>query len=218
MLDPDDRSEFGKPKFRCPHCGNYVRQEFRPLKIKTRKPEWPEVDDCQTAQCDTCEKFSVWYKGRMVAPPGGAAPLPRPNLPAELRADYEEAREIVATSPRGAAALLRLVVQKLCRHLGLPGKDLNKDIGELVKQGVSLEIGQALDVVRVVGNESVHPGLIDLRDDPETAEKLFHVVNTVVTRTIADPKLIQALFDALPDSKKDQIRERDGNQPIPTRH
>jgi len=32
---------------------------------------------------------------------------------------------------------------------------------------------QSLDIVRVIGNESVHPGVIDLKDDRHTALRLF---------------------------------------------
>jgi hypothetical protein len=42
-----------------------------------------------------------------------------------------------------------------------------QDIGELVKAGLPLEIQQSLDIVRVVGNNQVHPGILDVRDDPE---------------------------------------------------
>jgi hypothetical protein len=48
-------------------------------------------------------------------------------------------------------------------HLGESGKNLNTDIGNLVKEGLSVDIQQALDSLRVIGNESVHPGELDLK-------------------------------------------------------
>lgn len=102
------------------------------------------------------------------------------------------------------------MIQKLSVHLGEPGKDLNKDIGSLVQKGLPAKIQKALDVVRVVGNESVHPGQIDLNDDPTTTAKLFELVNIIADTMITQPKEIDKLFDGLPEGKKEAIQKRDG--------
>lgn len=95
-------------------------------------------------------------------------PEPHEDLPQELIADYNEARSIAHLSPRGAAALLRLLVQKLCKHLGASGSNINDDIAYLVKIGIPIDVQKAFDIVRIIGNEAVHPGTIDIRDDKET--------------------------------------------------
>ncbi|MCW5206875.1 DUF4145 domain-containing protein, partial [Desulfobulbus sp. F5] len=117
---------------------------------------------------------------------------------------------IINRSPRGAAALLRLCVQKLCAHLGEPGKNINQDIAGLVKKGLNPRIQKSLDIVRVIGNEAVHPGELDLRDDPDTAAQLANLVNIIADFMITQPKHIDTLYDSLPVEKKEQIDKRDG--------
>ena len=123
---------------------------------------------------------------------------------------YEEAGTILSLSPRGAAALLRLSIQKLCKHLGGKGENINDDIGDFVSKGLDPRVQQSLDVVRVVGNNAVHPGVLDLKDDRAIAEKLFGLVNLIAETMISGPKHVQALFDSLPESERKAIKKRDG--------
>lgn len=123
----------------------------------------------------------------MVFPLVVLAPAPNPDLPNEIAVDFEEARNVAPRSSRAAAALLRLCVQKLCIHLGEPGDNINSDIANLVGKGLPAKIQQALDIVRVIGNNAVHPGQIDLRDDSETAYQLFNLVNLIADVMITQP-------------------------------
>ncbi|WP_415663473.1 DUF4145 domain-containing protein [Vibrio taketomensis] len=50
---------------------------------------------------------------------------------------------------------------------------MNNDIKELVSEGLSPKIQQALDSLRVVGNNAVHPGQINIDDNAEVAYKLL---------------------------------------------
>ncbi|WP_230199384.1 hypothetical protein [Bacillus ndiopicus] len=63
--------------------------------------------------------------------------------------------------------------------------------------------------MRVIGNESVHPGQLDLKDDFETANQLFELINFIVEDRITRPKTIEALFNKLPEGKRKGIEERD---------
>jgi hypothetical protein len=72
-------------------------------------------------------------------------------------------------------------------------------------------VQQSLDVVRVIGNEAVHPGVIDLRDDRASAERLFDLVNIVAEQMITHPRSVQEMYEKLPSSKIDAIQRRDGN-------
>ncbi|MDX2180300.1 MAG: DUF4145 domain-containing protein [Bryobacteraceae bacterium] len=145
----------------------------------------------------------------LVFPSGRVGPAPNPDLPEDIRLDFEEARIILNQSPRGAAALLRLCIQKLCAHLGEPGRDLNLDIRSLVRKGLPIQVQRALDVVRVVGNEAVHPGTMDLRDNTAIALKLLDLVNYIAEKMISEPKKHEALFNELPETKRQPIEKRD---------
>jgi Domain of unknown function (DUF4145) len=162
------------------------------------------------SRCFNCDEVAVWIYDRLVWPSRGEAPLPNPDLSEDVRKDYEEASTILDLSPRGAAALLRLGIQKLCKQLGEKGDNINADIAVLVKKGLDVRVQQALDVVRVIGNNAVHPGQIDLLDDRATAEKLFGLVNLIAEIMITQPMHVGAMFDSLPEGARNAIAKRDG--------
>ncbi|NOY48403.1 MAG: DUF4145 domain-containing protein [Chlorobi bacterium] len=161
------------------------------------------------SKCYSCKKISVWVHDELLFPQKEYIIPPNKDLPQDILNDYEEASSILAKSPRGAAALLRLAIQKLCMHLGQPGKHLNSDIAALVKEGLNTQVKEALDIVRVIGNNAVHPGQIDLQDNDETAKSLFGLVNIISEKMITEPKHVKSMFDNLPDNAKNQIKKRD---------
>lgn len=73
----------------------------------------------------------MWYRDKLIVPDDSFAPMPAPDMPEDVKKDYNEARSIFAKSSRGSCAFLRLAVQKLCIDLGGNGKNLNDDIGAL---------------------------------------------------------------------------------------
>ncbi|MBC6438966.1 MAG: DUF4145 domain-containing protein [Rhodospirillales bacterium] len=211
--------------FNCPYCGTYAVMHWRyhigtaredgceqakVFWLPIEEPDFDNLQDLETSTCNRCKGIAVWHNGEMVEPLGVSAPPAHRSLPADCRDDYAEARAILERSPKGAAAMLRLVVQKLCVHLGEEGKNINHDIGELVKKGLPEEIQMALDTVRVVGNDSVHPGQIDVRDTPEVCARLFELVNFIVQRMIHEPAEIARIYGALPPDKRAGIKGRDG--------
>jgi hypothetical protein len=94
--------------------------------------------------------------------------------------------------------------------LGAKSDNLNEAVGELVGMGLPPRIQQAMDAVRVIGNEAVHPGTIDLNDDSDLALALFDLVNLTVDTMITQPKMVAELYGRLPQSKRDAIDKRDG--------
>jgi hypothetical protein len=144
----------------------------------------------------------------MLFPPTGTAPNPNSEMPADVKSLYLEAASIQTSSPRGAAALLRLGIQVLCKALGEEGKNIDKDIASLVKKGLPEIVQQSLDVVRVTGNHAVHPGQIDT-DDPEVVGQLFTLLNVICEYIIALPKKVSGLYASLPTKAIEAIKKRD---------
>jgi len=164
------------------------------------------------SRCEACEREAIFVDGRLVVPEANFAPAAPTDLPQELADDFEEARRILPVSPRGAAALLRLLVQKLLPLLGAAPGDINRMIGELVANGtISSKIQQALDSVRIIGNEAVHPGTMDLKDDEATAISLFKLICYIVEKAITEPKEIDAIYAGLPAGKLAGIVNRDSS-------
>jgi len=170
------------------------------------------VYNLNLSECYNCKKLAVWIYSKLIYPECGKAPPANPDLPDDIRRDYDEANAILDLSPRGAAALIRLCIQKLCEHLGQPGKNINDDIASLVKSGLDNRIQKALDAVRVIGNNAVHPGQIDLTDDRATAETLFRLLNLIAEKVISEPKHVDEVYDKLPATAKAAIAARDGKK------
>jgi hypothetical protein len=170
-----------------------------------------EMVNLYLSQCFSRKGFAVWINEDVVYPITDTTIIGHEEMPNDVKADFDEAANIVAKSPRGAAALLRLCVQKLVIVLGQKGENLNHDIGELARTGtIDRRIQQALDLVRVVGNNAVHPGQIDLNDNKAIAMNLFNLVNVIVEATISAPKHIQDMYQSIiPETVRAKIEERD---------
>lgn len=176
---------------------------------RNKSPDYV-LENIHISQCFSCKKASIWVYDNVLYPVSRHEIEPNSDMSPDIIAVFEEARLVFADSPRAAAALLRLCVQMLCKQLGQPGENLNADIGALVKINLPSTIQKALDLVRVIGNNAVHPGTINLNDDRATAAKLFELVNLIADNQITQPAAIEALFEEkIPETAKEQIARRD---------
>ena len=170
-----------------------------------------DLADWAASLCAHCRRYSFWYKQTLTFPRPLIGPPPQLDMPLAVKNEYEEARTIADASPRGAAAMLRLAVQKLCEHLeGEQVINLNECIARWVKEGLDEGVQKALDSVRVTGNNAVHPGTMDLNDNPEIVKTLFEVVNFIIEKRISERKRIDQFYDeVLPEEEKQKIANRD---------
>ncbi len=169
-------------------------------------------------QCTHCRNESLWLAasrstdikvGTLCHPNQLPVPPAHECLPDDCATDFEEAREICSLSPRGAAALLRLCLQKLLVHLGGKGEHIDTDIKALVALGLDVHVQQALDVIRVTGNNAVHPLEMNLEDDEDSVLVLFEMINFIVEERISRPQKTQDRFSNLPEKARIAIKKRD---------
>lgn len=162
------------------------------------------------ATCVSCEESTLWVNKKIIYPKKATVPLPNEDLDEDIKALYLEASTILIDSPKGSTALLRLALQKLLKQVGKSGKNINNDIKDLVAEGLSPKIQQALDLLRVIGNNAVHPGQINLDDNAEVAEKLFSILNFIADELITKPRELDSLYaDLIPPDTQGHIEQRD---------
>jgi len=207
---PYEAPRYALDGFNCPLCHAYSTMHWADGKATYWSNHFTtDVSDVAFVRCSRCNKWSVWYDEKLIYPNDISVDDPNEDLPEVVKNDYREAASILQDSPRGSAALLRLAIQRLCDALVEGEDDLNTKIGTLVRRGLDSKIQKALDAVRVIGNEAVHPGQIDLNDSPQIAGQLFKLVNIVGHRMITEPAEVDAIYDMIPQAKKDGITARD---------
>lgn len=214
--------QYGANNFTCPYCGVLAEQKWTD-EVCGRNNIDGQYYFCKTistanfvdkrrisvSTCNSCHRLHLWYEGKMILPRISNIPMPIDEMPEKVKEIYNEARDVFPNSAKAAAALLRLALQNLCIQLGGKGKNINDDIGELVRKGLPVEIQKALDIVRVVGNNAVHPGELNLEDNSENAADLFDIINIIVDNRIIQPKKINDFYNSLPKGALDGIEKRD---------
>jgi hypothetical protein len=198
--------------FTCPFCGAYSQMVWSgmlaggsPNNLGALAAHGLSTASCQVT---SCAKDSVWLSDRMVFPITSTGPSPSPDLPEDVRQLYLEALSVEANSPRAAAALLRLAIDRLCSSL-TGETNLNTAIGELKSRGLRDRVVGALDAVRVIGNNAVHPGQIDV-EEPGVVTGLYQLVNIICEQIITEERLVDEALALLPEGAKAQIERRDG--------
>jgi Domain of unknown function (DUF4145) len=221
--------KFAEPGFHCPHCGVYARQYWRDIYNPGDNSSYnnapldadiaaivvnPEELESHAyghvvsiSKCERCNSFTLWRQGTLIYPLSSTISPPSPDMPAPIQTLYEEARSIADRSPRASVALLRLALEELLPLLGAKKDKIDNMIAELVANGLNVSVQRALDSIRVIGNEAVHPGVIDLKDSPDTAQALFKILNFIIEKTITEKNEVDGIYELIPASKRKYIEE-----------
>ena len=212
--------ELSKGQFHCPYCNVFSKQFWSHIMANpgiggksfvndsSNFNEWFPIE-WTVSKCQHCGNLIIWYKQDIVYPKKILVENPNTDLDKEIQNDYLEAARVFNESPRASAALLRLALQKLCKQLGEKGKNINEDIKNMVNNGLNPLVQKSLDSLRITGNNAVHPGTINLEEEPEKVLKLFELLNFIADKMITEPKEISSFYNDLPDTSKDAIEKRD---------
>lgn len=202
--------------FTCPYCdtlSSIAWWRYQIVNIHGSYSVYSNMDydgdEISISTCASCGRYHLWLNEKMIYPTESSIPMPVDDMPQDVKNVYLEARNVFPHSPRASAALLRLSVQLLCKEVGEEGKNINEDIASLVSKGLPVQIQQALDSIRVIGNNAVHPGEIDLEEHDDVAGILFTLLNIIVEQLITQPKKIQEIYGMLPEGALTSIAKRD---------
>jgi hypothetical protein len=225
--------------FNCPHCHDFQNHSWYDVTWESKKDEMHcsdfenqlgeiEADSyskfhknfLKMAHCQKCAEYSIWQNEIMIYPDDTGIDPPNPDLNDDIKTDYLEAASIVNKSPRGACALLRLAIEKLCdyflkqnnKSIELSKYDLNAKINLLSGQDLTTTRAKRLltqlQLIRIIGNEAVHPGEMDLRGDQKTATELFPFINMIAEEMITAPKKEKEMLYNLPKNKTQEINAK----------
>lgn len=200
--------------FHCPHCHVFSRQDWFMLSYYCHGSSHTDLFQWSISKCSYCHEYVIWHKdsygnGVQIYPKSTLVEEPNEDLNAVIKKLYAEAAEVKDISPRSAAALLRLALQELCKQLGEDGKNINDNISNLVRKGLPTCVQKALDSVRIIGNNAVHPGEINVDDNIEIVNKLFGIINFIADQTITREKEINAFYANLPEKSREAVEKRD---------
>jgi hypothetical protein len=199
----------------CPLCGTLAAQWWQDLyHLLLSYDEGSDtprrVEGLRSVNCSACDAYSYWFEDKMVYPLERIGPPPHIDMPPSVLTLYREAQEIAKPSPRAAAVLLRIALERLLEDVGRGGKNLNKAIGDYVAEGaIPEELQRAMDTVRLTGNDAAHPGELKLDDTPGGTAALFEIVNELVDRLVGFKARMNRIYDSLDGEKKEQVERRD---------
>ena len=214
------KPEVNKESFTCNSCQGYAQQHWDQKALVYNGDKYyiynlydaryySEFIKISLSTCHICQELSIWLDNDLIYPLKSGIEKPNIDMPLEIKELYEEAANVYPISKKSAAALLRLALQLLCKDLGEEGKNINNDIGELIKKGLHPEIAIVLDSIRIVGNQAVHPGELDIEQNDDFVTPLFSLLNFIIDEKYSKPKKHKEFFGKMPLRAIEGTEKRD---------
>jgi hypothetical protein len=113
------------------------------------------------------------------------------------RNDEDGSQTALEASPRGAAALLRLAIEKVCEELGESGESPKDDLASFVQEDVDARVQKVLEAMRIIETNAVPPAQIGVGDNRAIGETLSGLVNLICEKMIIEPRHLQAMYTKL---------------------
>ncbi len=219
----------GKRKDRCPNC-----EVGTSLQRRDTRRIWPDISSNQVVptggcviediwSCDYCDRTTIEFRIYGIGSSGGDSTTPPDDVvqawprksprelpkdaPGEVRSLFREGSVAeTAGALRGAAALYRAAVEKLCDDQGAEGRDLYHRILDLLNRGVDKDLVDDLHEGRLLGNWSIHDGLVF---SPEEVADVAELLAQGVHLLYVEP----ARRAAMKASRQIRREERKANKP-----
>lgn len=173
----------------------------------------------RAAHCQGCDRKTLWRDGVNVYPQTLTAPAPHPDMTADVRDIYEEARKVLPISRRAGAALARAALEKQVKLLD-PDAPKDARLDDLIARlssMVSTGLSERLDIIRHVGNKALHGTgddelvvlyLADSQGADEIAESLFDAINDLIDELITRPARTREVWEKLPNGVRNTIEKK----------
>ena len=171
----------------CPHCkGPIIRLGRYPV------PDGQAYIYGYLQGLDLQDARTVWPRVERRTPPGG-------GVPDNLKADYQEACEVLPISSKASAALSRRVLQALLQEQGYASENLAQQVDAVLKETnpskvLPSSIRESIDAIRNFGNFSAHPitdktslQIIDV--EPAEAEWCIEIVERLFEHYYVQPAI-----------------------------
>lgn len=218
----------------CPHCNKAVRFDWHykgPIKIVNEKKAYYLFFDT----CPNCEDSVIYYslcnykkvdyhtytiitnsegnysiESELLLFPSKKEFEFIDSIPEKYLEDYNEAREVIAISPKAAAALSRRLLQLILRdEFNIKEKSLSLEIEKFVLlPGVPFHLSDAVDAIRNIGNLAAHPekelntgNIVNI--EPGEAEWLIEVIEALFDFTFIQPYKLETRRNELNEKLKD---------------
>ena len=216
----------------CPHCRISVHLEWSRYMIATISDE-ESMWHCEAEVCPSCEepivrvvneKYSrtgavyTWQPMYYFAYPQTPRRTPVDDaVPEPLKTEFIEATDVLPISSKASAALSRRILQSILEEQGYAGRDLAKQIDNVLNETDSqkvlpVAIRKTVDAIRNFGNFAAHPikdkGRLQevIEVEPHEAEWCIEIVEALFNHYYVMPaenaKRMNALNKKLQDAGK----------------
>lgn len=197
--------DHNKNIFTCPNgCNANTQQLDGGRLISGHLQEYVENGVCR--RCAVCDKYTIWVhlntkNPKLIYPVVSLLPEAHPDMPDPLKELYEEARRVSNVSIRYGLGAFRTCVEAIVDQQGIKEKNLFEGIKKLCsKVGMNGDFKMFFELIRNVGNKSIHMKKIYTMDDANLVCKAIHYISDEIYKK---PKMLKAMRSLQDKSKSD---------------